>query len=447
MENRMHNGVGSAFTRRNFLTMGGLVAGTLLLASCGGTSLENANTPKATFDASYDGPKITLNYWNGLTGGDGETMLTMVEAFNKAHENIQITTTSMVWADLYSKIVTAVEAGEGPDVALMQLDQLATFAVRGTIVPLDDVAKTLGLTKADFSPSVWAGSIFQDKRYGIPLDMFTIAQFWDKSAFSKVGITGPITSSDDFDSAMVELQKSGIKNPFWVPSISPSWQMWLGLMGQFGGELYNAKSGKYTFDSDAGVEALNWLVKQVQSGVSPQGVTDLRPAMMNGSAAVLTDGLWSIADFATNAPGLDVGIGAFPGIGRKPAAFANSHNFTITKQANSDDNRGQASRVFIDWVSQNSGDWAKSGNIPARASVRDTAAFATLPQAVLDTPASLDSFTFLPQLPGGRDIAGNTFQAAVAEAILLQKKPADALKSAAVNAQKQLDENRALFGF
>lgn len=447
MANRMHNGVGSGFTRRNFLTATGIAAGTLMLAACGGTSVSSNNTSKATFDTTYDGPKVTLNYWNGLTGGDGDTMLTIVDAFNKAHENIQITTTSMVWADLYSKIVTAVDAGEGPDVALLQLDQLATFAVRGTIVPLDDVTKTLGLTEKDFSPTVWAGGTFQDQRFGIPLDMFTIAQFWDTDAFKKVGITGPLTGARDFESAMSELQKSGIKNPFWVPSISPSWQMWIGLMGQFGGELYNQKSGKYTFDSDAGVEALDWMVSQVKSGVSPEGVTDLRPSLMNGTSAILTDGLWSIADFEANAPELNVGIGAFPTIGTNAAAFANSHNFTITKQANSDDNRGQASRVFIDWISQNSGAWAKSGNIPARAEVRASSEFSTMPQAALDSQATYDSFTFLPQLPGGRDIATNTYQAAVAEAILLQKKPADVLKAAAINAQKQLDENRELFGF
>ncbi|MGM7680305.1 extracellular solute-binding protein [Microbacterium sp. A94] len=447
MVNRMHNGVGSEFSRRGFLSVTGLAAGSLLLAACSGTSVTGSSTPRPTFTATYDGPKVTLNYWNGLTGGDGDTMLSMVDAFNAAHENIQVKTTSMVWADLYSKIVTAVEAGEGPEVALMQLDQLATFAVRGTIVPLDDVTNALGLTENDFAPSVWSGSLFREKRYGIPLDMFTIAQYWDVAAFEKAGITGPLNGASEFDAAMKALHGSGIANPFWVPSISPMWQMWFGLLTQHDGQLYNANTEKYDFASEAGIDALEWMVAQVKNGVSPEGVVDIRPAMMSGKAAYLTDGLWSIADFSTNAPDLDVDLSAFPTIGSKAGAFANSHNFTLTKQADTDENAGTAARVFVDWISKNSVGWSASGNIPARASARDEKEFTSSPQAALNKSEVYDAFTFLPQLPGGRDIGGNTYQPAIAEAVLLQSTPKAALQAAQTNAQRQLDENRKLYGF
>jgi multiple sugar transport system substrate-binding protein len=61
------------------------VTGALVLAGCGGGQgpggATNADT--GTFTGKYDGPKVTLSYWNGFTGGDGPFMQDLVDKFNK----------------------------------------------------------------------------------------------------------------------------------------------------------------------------------------------------------------------------------------------------------------------------------------------------------------------------------------------------------------------------
>ncbi len=44
--------------------------------------------------------------------------------------------------------------------------------------------------------------------------------------------------------------------------------------------------------------------------------------------------------------------------------MGNSHNFFITRQATEDDNKLQAAKVFIDWMSEKSAEWAGAGMVP-----------------------------------------------------------------------------------
>ncbi len=123
----------------------------------------------------YSGPALTLAYWNGFTGGDGPAMQALVKQFQSAQESISVKNNTIEWADFYQQLPAATKAGEGPDVGVMHLDQLATNAARGVIVPLDDLAESLDLAESDFAPSVWEPGIYDGKRYGIPLDVHSLA--------------------------------------------------------------------------------------------------------------------------------------------------------------------------------------------------------------------------------------------------------------------------------
>ena len=75
-------------------------------------------------------------------------------------------------------------------------------------------------------------------------------------------------------------------------------------------------------------------------------------------------------------PGL--GCSLLPQIGSQPAVWASSHNFVVTSQAQKDPNKLQAAKAFIAYISDHSIDWAKSGQVPARASVRESPEFKAL---------------------------------------------------------------------
>ncbi len=435
-------------TRRRFLVIGGGVAAGAALSACGGgkSADEAAGGGKtdSKFTGKYDGPAVTLAYWNGFTGGDGPFMDELVKQFQAENSKITIKQNTIEWSDFYQKTPAAVSAGKGPDVGVMHQDQLATNAVRKVIVPVDDVAEALGLEESDFSAEVWKAGIYKDQRYGIPLDVHSLAMYWRKDVTDKAGVTEPPTDAESFTAALKTLQSKGEDQPFWMPSKWPSHLIFLSLLWQNGGEPYAEDGSKATFDSDAGIDALSWQVDQIKQGFSKRNVAPDTEyiGFKNGDVALTWNGIWQINDLKTAKT--PFGIAAIPTIGSQDAVWANSHNFFITKQATGDDNKFDAARVFIDWMSKKSAEWAGAGMIPARSSVRETADVQATTQAPI--AEKIDSMRFLPPVPGVGDVQVQTLEVAVNEATLLKKSPADALKEAAEKATSLMEANLKKYG-
>lgn len=434
-------------TRRGLIVGGAALAGLTLTGCGGGKSAKDAAggaaAPSTTFGGKYDGPQVTLSYWNGFTGGDGPFMKKMVADFMKENPKITVTANTVEWAQYYQRMPAAVTANKGPDVGVMHMDQLATNAVRKIILPLDDLASSLGLAEGDFTPEVWKAGIFQDKRYGIPLDVHSLAMYYNTEQFKAAGVSEAPADEAAFTAALDKI-KGSVAQPFWMPSRWPAHLMFLSLLWQNGGEPYAEDGTKATFDSEAGVAALQWMADVVKNGYSPKNVAQDTQyvGFKNKKLAVTWDGIWQINDL--KAAKMPFGIAPIPKVGDTAAVWANSHNFYISKQAQTDDNKLNASKVFIDWMSKHSADWAGAGMIPARKSVREGAAVKDSTQAPI--AATIDTMKFLPPVPGLGDVQAQTLEIAVADAVLGKQSPQAALKAAASKATTQMVANKKKFG-
>jgi len=431
-------------SRRGFLAV---TATGLLVAGCGGGKGVGDNQQEGVGGFSgeeYSGPALTLDYWNGFTGGDGPAMQSLVKQFTDSHDNIKVKNNTVEWADFYQRLPAAAQAGKGPDVGAMHLDQLATNAARKVIAPVDDLASALDLGESDFAPSVWQPGIYQDQRYGIPLDVHTIAMYYNKEHFAKAGINEAPTDAASLDEACKALQDAGYDQPFWMPNQWPAHLMFLSLLWQFGGEPYAEDGSAATYDDDAGTSALEWMREQVDKGYSPDNV-DIDAqyvAFKGGQNSITWDGIWQINDLKE--AGIDYGIATLPVIGDDLAAWANSHNFFMTQQAADDENTANAAKTFIGWMSEQSAAWSDAGMIPARNSAREEPEFTDSVQYAIKD--QIDGLHFLPPVPGLGDIQPQTLEVAVNEAVLGKKSAGDALSGSANNATELMQQNLEKFG-
>jgi multiple sugar transport system substrate-binding protein len=437
----------TSVTRRGVLLGGAALAG-LALGGCGGGKTAQqgaggAKAPSTTFSGGYSGPAVTLSYWNGFTGGDGPFMKKMVAEFMKENPKISVTQNTVEWAQYYQRMPAAVTAGKGPDVGVMHMDNLATNAARKIILPLDDLAKGLGLAQDDFAPEVWKAGIYKDARYGIPLDVHSLAMYWNTDQAKAAGVSDTPTDEQSFMAALDKL-KGSVHQPFWMPTRWPAHLMFYSLLWQFGGQLYADDGSKALYDSDQGVQALQWMVDVVKKGYSPSNVAQDSQyvGFKNKKLAVTWDGIWQINDL--KAASFPFGIAPIPKIGSQEAVWANSHNFYISRQAQADDNKLNAAKTFIDWMSKHSGDWAGAGMIPARKSVRESAAVTSSTQAPI--AAKIATMHFLPPVPGLADISGQTIEIAVADAVLGKQSAKDALTASAKKATAQMQANQKKYG-
>ena len=436
-------------SRREFL-LAGAGAGAMVLGGCGGASRDQGAVAQAAASGGerYTGPPVGLGFWNGFTGGDGPIMLELVDRFNSEHENISVDMVTMQWVDFYQKVPGAVAAGEGPTVAIMHIDQLALNAERGVIVPLGDVAESVGLQEKDFASSIWNGGMYGGERYGIPLDTHPLGLYYNKAVMEQAGLdpNKPPRTRDEYMQAVEQLKGEGIKGSWVPPNLFTGWMWFQSLLWQFGGELYNEDLTRATINSDAGVEALTWMVDLIKDGYSPEDVAQDGDviAFQNGQNAFNWNGIWMINAFGA-IPDLEWGVAPLPQIGTEKAAWANSHNFVIANQPEPDRNKLQAAKVFISWIVEHSQSWAEGGQVPALSSVRGSEAFQKLewqPEFAKQIPY----IHFGPSAPGAREINENILFTAVNSAVLLIQDPKEALDTAVERANKLLQQNQKKYG-
>jgi extracellular solute-binding protein family 1 len=435
------------FTRRGFLA-GAMAAGAVMgLSACGGSSASDAGSMRSGTDSSdggaaYDGPLVALTFWNGFTGGDGAYMKSLVSEFNSEKSNINVTMQTMQWQDFYNKLPTSVTAGKAPDIAVMHLDYVGTMAARHAIQPLDDVAKALGLSEEDFAKAPWSAGVYHDVRYSIPLDVHPMGLFYNKRLMAKAGLDPeqPPLTLDTYMNALDKLKSKGIKGHWASPFQFTGGMSVYSLVSQFGGSLFSEDSSKAIWHEDAGIEAMNWWMKLVTKDYSPSKVSQDADfvAFQNDKCAFNWNGIWSINTLKENKK-VDWGLAKLPKIGKRNSVWANSHQFTIPSQRSVDQNKQQAAKVFINWISKKSLEWAKGGQIPARNSVRNSGDFKSLTsQSILAT--QIDDVVFPPTVPGISDAIGE-FYKAVNDIMLGGRDVSQVLRSSADRANKILEQN------
>ena len=434
-------------TRQQFLALGAGAGAGLFVAGCGGGPQNNPAVQSGGGDGgkTYKGPKVELAFWNGFTGGDGPFMRELVEQFSSENKNINVSMNTVEWTDYYTKVPSAVQSGQGPDIGIMHSDQLGTNAARSVIIPLDDVSSALKLQKSDFASLVWNAGIYNGSRFGIPLDVHPFGFYYNKALLEEAGLdpNDPPQTREDYEAALKAMEGTSAKGGHWVSPFAFSGTIsFESLLWQFGGDLYNSDVTKATFNSDAGVEALTWLVDRVKLGQSPKNVAQDSEgiAFQNGENAFFWHGIWNINPFK-ELKDLDWGVAPLPQIGSEKAVWSGSHNFVIMNKQPLDDNKVQASKVFINWISQKSIEWAKAGQVPARNSVRESSEFQSLKEQSIFAK-ELDYVHFVPAEPGIGDVQVGSFDIAVNEAVLLKKEPKVALDDAAAKADQLLEENR-----
>ena len=446
-----HNGLGDPsslhLSRRGLLGMGAALGVGAAVSACGGGSsgAPGAGGAADIAEGPYEGEKVTLKFWNGWTGGDGDFAKQMVQTFNSENENIEVQMQVLQWTEFYSKLPNAVSSGAGPDVAAMHLDQVGTNAARRVIMPLDEFTGAMELEEGDFQSTVWNAGIYDGKRYSIPLDVHPLGFFYNTKLLQQGGVSEPPQDRESWEAALTGMKSKGVEYPFWATATWPAHLIFTSLINQFGGSLYNEDATEATFASDAGVEALEWYASHVEKGFSPANVANdaQAQAFRQGRDAMTWDGIWMMNEWA-KVGGLEWGASPLPTIGEKPAVWANSHQLTVMQQREPDQNKLHAARDFLAWFSENSIEWAKAGQVPARNSVRESEEFAAM-EVQSTLAGQLENVVFFPTIPGIGDIPAPTFEQAVNTTVLGKSDAKSALEGAQNKANALLEDNRSKY--
>jgi multiple sugar transport system substrate-binding protein len=452
-------------SRWMFLVVSLLLA--LVLVACGGGGTDTTTEPEAPAEdtgaaeetaaeettaeepaaeeASTEtcGP-VELQYWNPFTGPDGPFMGEIVDAFNASQDNITVVMTTQ--SEYYTQLGTAAASNTLPDVAIVHADQVATQAFRHVLRPIDDVVASAGIDGADFPADVWNAGEVAGQRYSIPLDIHPMTMFYNADLLSAAGFDAPPTNGEEFAEIAGALT-DGTNNGFMITSGFPIRQIFDMLLYQFGGTSFNEDGTEVAWNSEAGVQAMNWLLQAQRDWSQPNLEVDAElNAFKGGTVGLIWNGIWQTTNVTGEGVEFDGRATAVPQIGTQPAVWGGSHQLTLPTQAEPDPCKDAAAGEFIKYLLDNSVTWAQAGQLPASTSVRESDAFMAIePQASI-AAGSADHVFFPPSVPGITDAFAPLDEAVASLMAGTATDVQAALDDAANRANQILAENRDNYG-
>jgi multiple sugar transport system substrate-binding protein len=404
-----------------------------------------APEPTAIPAADLGSGGTVINFWNGLTGNDGEGMQRLMERYARENPQVRINFQRIIWRTFYDKLSASLVAGSPPEMWIFHSEQVIRYASRGLMKQLDDLVKTPGQSiPIDDMGYTLPFARYDGKLYSVPLDQYTWCILYNKDLIQAAGLDPekpPETAQEFIEWGRRATIDANGKRPGesgFDPRNVKQWgwyynshnNLWQSMLAQQGVPpmIAGSDAKDVNTDSPEAIKALTEMVSwREQHGFAPDptGVT-VMDGFWAGKVAMTYNGVWTTNGIRAH-PEIKTGIGLTPKFFNERKATFSGHQ--IAMPASLDGTKLEETWKVIKFLSDNSLEWAKEGQTPARKSVLNSKEFEELwPQSV-----------FAKQLPTGVNIAphlklielNDQTTPAIESALSGAKSPEEALKEAA----------------
>lgn len=253
----------------------GTAVGCVLVASSLMTGCSSSNSGSGGSDG-----KIVLNMaWWG-SAPRAKVTNQAVKVFEKEHPNIQVNVSYAGFSGYFQKLPTEISGGDGPDVMQQDVSTIASYAQRGSLLPL---SKQIINTSSVDSVVLKTG-VIDGKLYGIPSGVEGAAAYYNPVLLKKAGVTikpnQQITWTQYAQIANQVTQKlPGVYGTSDLVGNETFFQYYLREKG----ESEYTTDGKLGFDKQALEDWLNYWAALRKSGAAP-------PATYTASQANVDEG-------------------------------------------------------------------------------------------------------------------------------------------------------------
>jgi multiple sugar transport system substrate-binding protein len=314
-----------------------------------GTMVFAAGSKEETPVAAAD-EKIVI--WTNLTA-DAQAKVLRKQFTEVAEEmGVEVEMVTISFNDMYTKLATAVESGNVPDIMHTNFAGTAYLYAQDIIIDMDDVINDIG--KDDFIASYLHVLNAEGKTWGIPDWALHTSVWYRKDLFEQYNINIPKNWAE-FKAAAQKLNIDQDKDGnidiygFAVPlnAVQVAPQTYYEFLYSAGVTTFDPKTGAYTFGSQKkkAVEVTEYLADLYRTVSPPSSIewswNEYRNALVEGTVAMTLDMGAVIGLSQSNNPDMVENLGCFdlPGqYGNKPASFGSGYAFVVS-------NRGSADKI------------------------------------------------------------------------------------------------------
>ncbi|GIO37656.1 sugar ABC transporter substrate-binding protein [Paenibacillus antibioticophila] len=372
----------------------------MILSACGNGSNGNAGNGGASTNggaaennngsASSGGEeKVTLSFWTLFSGGDGDNMQAMIDAFNKEHPNIQVKNTKLEWGEYYTKLITAVGNGNGPDIGISHTSRLPDLVDQGVVSELDGIADEAGVDWSTFNQNILDATIMNGTHYAVPIDTHPFIMYYNKKLLNEAGLLDeqgkPVMeqSADGFVAFLTTLKEKLPQKvtPFALSNANDDpFRLWWALYSQLGGnDVVSDDLAAAQIDTDKAVQAAQYIQDLFHKHkVIKVNDPDFYKNFQSGTAAIMMTGVWATGTWESTED-LEFGAMPIPKVFDQEATWGDSHTVILPVTKKEDPAKRKAAITFANWLADNGQVWAKAGHIPSKPSVFEKQEFKDLP--------------------------------------------------------------------
>lgn len=324
--------------------------------------------------------KYTVTFWSPLTGDDGAYMDQMVKDFNE-QSNSDYTLKHVITSDMYTKLSTVVSSKKGiPDLTLMHSYKVEEFVNSDILDTVEAVQKLKdGLTAENYLQTAWNAGQVDGTQYTIPLDIHSSAMYYNLDLLEKYNVTSWLDDNIVTYDEMMSLAGKMEEGDYIVNNALLSWVL-LAQIHNLGGDISDDQ-GNPTVNTAEMKEAFEKTKALTEAGLMTPYGEDGYLMFQGGNVLLSTDGTWtSTAHDAVE--GLNWGITNIYSTTDKMATNrAASHMFGLLKSEERTEEKEAVIADFLDYVRENSVEWAKAGQIVASQEVLNSEEYKEYPQS------------------------------------------------------------------
>lgn len=234
-----------------------LLAAASLLAGCGGDGGAGSNDVTVWMYPVIADPEANSAYWAQIE-----------KDFEAAHPGTTVTVEQQPWENRDEKLATAFGSGKGPDVVLLNPDQVPQYLASGAIGPVD---KAVEGVKDKFLPNALTALTHDGKLYAVPIYHTVTTTLYNKKLLDRAGITEPPATWDEVEAAAPKLKKAGVATLDYSASNEATLNLnFYPLLWQAGGKVFSEDGKKAAFNGPEGVAALTFLTDLYKAGAVPR---------------------------------------------------------------------------------------------------------------------------------------------------------------------------------
>ncbi|URM92262.1 sugar ABC transporter substrate-binding protein [Streptomyces sp. MRC013] len=234
-----------------------LLAAASLLAGCGGDGGSGSNDVTVWMYPVIADPKANSAYWKQVE-----------KDFEAANPGTRVTVEEQPWENRDEKLATALGSGKGPDVVLLNPDQVPQYLGNGALRPVDKAVEGI---EESFLPNAVKALSHDGRLYAVPIYHTVTTTLYNKRLLDRAGVKEPPTTWDEIRAAAPKLKRAGVAVLDYSASNEATLNLnFYPLLWQAGGRVFSEDGRKAAFNGPEGVAALTFLTDLYKAGAVPR---------------------------------------------------------------------------------------------------------------------------------------------------------------------------------